>query len=57
VPRGNSLFFEQEDLMDRFHDVSEAELALVQGGGLFDWLGDLVGAVEGVLRFIGRPWT
>ncbi len=43
--------------MDRFHAVSEAELIAVQGGGLFDWLGDLVGAVEGVLRFIGRPWT
>ena len=43
--------------MDRFQAVSEAELTAVQGGGLFDWLGDLVDAVEGVLRFIGRPWT
>jgi hypothetical protein len=43
--------------MSRFHSVSEAELVAVQGGGLFDWLGDVVGAVEDVLRFIGRPWT
>jgi hypothetical protein len=37
--------------------VSEAELLAVQGGGFFSWLGEVVGAVEGVLRFIGRPWT
>jgi hypothetical protein len=43
--------------MDRFHAVSEAELVAVQGGGLFDWLSDVVDAVEGVLQFIGRPWT
>jgi hypothetical protein len=41
----------------QLHPVSDAELLSVQGGGFFDWLGGLVGAVEDVFRFIGRPWT
>ena len=41
----------------QFHSVSDAELLNVEGGGFFSWLSDVVGAVEGVLRFIGRPWT
>jgi hypothetical protein len=40
-----------------FQNVSEAELLQVEGGGFFDWLGEVVGAVESVFRFIGRPWT
>jgi hypothetical protein len=41
----------------RLQPVSEAELVAVHGGGLFSWLGKVVGAVEGVLRMVGRPWT
>jgi hypothetical protein len=40
-----------------FHSLDDAELLAVQGGGLFSFLGKVVGAVEGVLRSLGRPWT
>jgi hypothetical protein len=37
--------------------VNDAELLNVEGGGFFDWLGEVVDAVESVFRFIGQPWT
>jgi hypothetical protein len=40
-----------------FDSVDHAELLAVQGGGLWSFLGKVVGAVEGVLRSLGRPWT
>jgi hypothetical protein len=40
-----------------FEAVDNAELLAVQGGGLLSFLGRVVGAVEGVLRSLGRPWT
>ncbi len=41
----------------RLTPVDEHELRLVAGGGLFSWLGSVVGAIEGVVRSLGRPWT
>lgn len=41
----------------KLHPVDDAELLAVHGGGLFSFLGKVVGAVEGVLRSLGRPWT
>jgi hypothetical protein len=41
----------------KLRPVSEAEMIAVQGGGIFSWLGKVVGAVESVLRSINRPWT